>query len=191
MNFSEMRIDGAYTIDIERQLDERGFFARAWCQKEFAQRGLAAELSQVSIAHTAQRGTLRGLHYQAAPHEESKVVRCTRGAAFVVVADLRRDSATFAQWQGVELTAENHRALYVPPGCAQGYQTLVNDTELLYQMSVPYAPSFGRGVRYDDPLLNIAWPLPIALISAKDEQWPPLVRSQLLPQSISPLQVSP
>src|SRR5262249_54537678 len=140
MKFAPTEINGAFVIDIEPIADERGFFARAWCREEFRRQGLIEDLAQSSIAWSPRRGTLRGLHFLAAPHQEAKLVRATRGAAFVVVADIRQNSSSHGRWIGIELTAENRRSLYVPPGCAQGYQTLVDETEMLYQMSIPYVP---------------------------------------------------
>jgi dTDP-4-dehydrorhamnose 3,5-epimerase len=172
MIFTPLEIDGAYAIDVEPLHDDRGFFARSWCCEEFARRGLAAEVKQTNIAYTLRRGTLRGLHYQAAPYQEAKLVRCTRGAAYVVALDLRPHSASFARWVGAELTAENRRSLYVPRGCAQGYQTLADDTEVFYQMSQSYVPEAGRGVRFDDPMFSVHWPLEVAVISDKDRTWP-------------------
>ncbi|HEV7223981.1 MAG TPA: dTDP-4-dehydrorhamnose 3,5-epimerase [Pirellulales bacterium] len=172
MIFTKTEIAGAWLIDVEPLIDERGFFARSWCQNEFAAHGAASNFVQANLAATRRRGTLRGLHFQAAPCEEAKLVRCTRGAAYVVAADLRHESATYLRWIGVELSAENHRALYVPPGCAQGYQTLADETEMFYQMSQFYAPGMARGVRYDDPALDVAWPLEIAVISEADRNWP-------------------
>jgi dTDP-4-dehydrorhamnose 3,5-epimerase len=172
MIFTKTEITGAWLVDVEPLVDDRGFFARSWCQKEFAAHGAVSACVQTNIAFTLRRGTLRGLHFQAGPHEESKLVRCTRGAAYVVAADLRGDCSTYLRWMGVKLTAENHRGLYVPPGCAQGYQTLVDETEMFYQMSQFYAPAMARGVRYDDPTFNIAWPLEVAVISEADRNWP-------------------
>jgi len=173
MRFSKAKLEGSYLVDLEPIVDERGFFARAWCQREFAARAAVVELAQVNMAFTRRRGTLRGLHYQEHPFEEAKLVRCIRGAAHVVAVDLRPDSPTYLGWEGVDLTADNRRALYVPQGCAQGYQTLVDDTELLYQMSQFYTPSAARGVRYDDPAFGIEWPLDIAMISKADGSWAP------------------
>jgi dTDP-4-dehydrorhamnose 3,5-epimerase len=170
--FTATEIEGVCLIDVEPIVDDRGFFARAWCRDEFAARGLFGEIAQASIAFTAARGTLRGLHCQLPPHEETKLVRCTRGAAFVVAVDLRPDSPTHARWVGAELTMENRRMLYVPKGCAQGYQTLVDDTEMLYQMSVSYKPEAAGGVRYDDPAFSIPWPLEVRMLSSKDRAWP-------------------
>lgn len=172
MIFTPTEIAGAYVIDIQRLADARGFFARAWCQQEFTEHGLAADLSQANIAWSAKRGTLRGLHYQAAPHEEAKLVRCTQGAAYVVAADIRPASPSHGRWIGVDLSADNHRLLYVPKGCAQGYQTLVDNSELFYQMSTAYVPGLNRGIRHDDPHFQIRWPLPVSEISAADASWP-------------------
>ena len=172
MIFTPVEIEGVWLVDLEPVCDERGFFARSWCREEFARGGLATEVRQTNIACTRRRGTLRGLHYQAAPYEEAKLVRCTRGAAFVVALDLRPESPTYARWVGAELSAENRRAMYVPPGCAQGYQTLADDTEVFYQMSQSYVPEAGRGVRFDDAAFALRWPLEIAAISQKDRSWP-------------------
>jgi dTDP-4-dehydrorhamnose 3,5-epimerase len=172
MIFVPLEIDGAFLIDIEPLGDERGFFARSWCHEEFARRGLATEVRQTNIAYTSRRGTLRGLHYQAFPHEEAKLVRCTRGAAYAVALDLRPGSRSQARWVAAELTAENRRAMYVPPGCAQGYQTLADETEIYYQMSQAYVPQAARGVRFDDPAFALRWPLDVTVISGKDRSWP-------------------
>ncbi|MCC7086365.1 MAG: dTDP-4-dehydrorhamnose 3,5-epimerase family protein [Pirellulales bacterium] len=172
MKFTSTNIAGALVIDLEPQIDQRGFFARAWCREEFARAGLAIDLAQTNIAWTERRGTLRGLHYQLPPREEAKLVRCTRGAAYVAVADIRMDASSRGSWLGVELTAENRRMLYVPPGCAQGYQTLVDGTELFYQMSTSHAPEFAAGIRHDDPSFNIRWPLAVTMISDSDRSWP-------------------
>ena len=175
MHFTATEIAGAWLIDVERSTDERGFFARVWCQREFAAHGYGQPPVQASIAYSERRGTLRGLHYQRAPHQEAKLVRATRGAAYVVAVDLRHTSPSYRRWIGVELSAENRRSIYVPPGCAQGYQTLTDDTEMLYQMSEFYEPSSARGVRYDDPGFAIRWPLDVTLISDKDRHWPTYV----------------
>lgn len=172
MIFTETRVRGAYAIDLERRIDERGFFARTWCQDEFRAHGLIARLAQINVSHNACRGTLRGMHYQQPPHEEVKVVSCTQGAIYDVVVDLRRDSPTYLAWDAVELTAENGRMLYVPAGCAHGFQTLTDDAQLLYLMSEFHSPAQARGVRHDDPALSIAWPLPVTCISDADRRWP-------------------
>lgn len=165
---------GAYLIELEQLEDERGFFARSFCQKEFRERGLDPVVAQCNVSFNRKRGTLRGLHYQAEPHAEAKLVRCTRGAIWDVIVDLRRDSPTARQWHAAELTAENRRALYIPAGLAHGFQTLVDDTEVLYQMSEFFHPESARGVRWDDPALAIRWPIKQAVISPRDLAFPTL-----------------
>lgn len=159
MIFTPTQLAGVWLVDQDRRGDERGWFARTWCAEEFARHGLNPKLTQCSASFNHRRGTLRGMHYQAAPHEEAKLVRCVRGAMFDVALDLRAGSPTFHQWVGVKLTPDNGRALYVPEGCAHGFQTLVADTEVLYQISTPWHPESGRGVRWDDPAFGIQWPL--------------------------------
>jgi dTDP-4-dehydrorhamnose 3,5-epimerase len=171
--FRETALPGTFLVELERHEDERGFFARAWCSREFAQHGLAAELVQCNLVHNDAAGTLRGLHYQVEPSSEAKLVRCVRGALYDVAVDLRPGSPTFRRWVGVELTAENRSALYVPEGCAHGYQTLTDATEALYLTSAFYAPDDERGVRWDDPAFAIEWPEATArTISDKDRSWP-------------------
>jgi dTDP-4-dehydrorhamnose 3,5-epimerase len=171
--FVETALPGAFVVELERREDERGFFARAWCRREFEQHGLAGRLVQCNVSFNKRSGTLRGMHYQVAPHEEAKLVRCTSGAVYDVIVDLRPGSSAFKQWVGVELTAENRRALYVPEGLAHGYQTLVDGTETLYQVSEFYAPESERGVRWDDPAFGIEWPeAPEPTVSEKDRSWP-------------------
>lgn len=173
MIFVETKLKGAFVIDIERREDERGFFARAWCQEEFEARGLKVSLVQANIAFSRKAGTLRGLHYQAKPHEEVKLVRCTRGAVYDVIVDLQPTSSTYLQWVGVELTADNRTMLYVPKGFAHGYQTLADNTEVLYQVSHVYSPESERGIRWDDPAIGIEWPqVDTRIISEKDKCWP-------------------
>jgi dTDP-4-dehydrorhamnose 3,5-epimerase len=172
MLFTETTVSSAYLLDLERRADHRGFFARAWCQKEFEARGITARIAQVNVSANARKGTLRGMHYQLPPHREAKVVSCTRGAIYDVVLDLREESPTFLRWFAAELTAENRRMLFIPEGCAHGFQTLTDDAEVLYLMSEFYAPRHGRGVRYDDPAFGIAWPLPVKCISDADRAWP-------------------
>jgi dTDP-4-dehydrorhamnose 3,5-epimerase len=181
MIFTPTAIEGAYQIDIDPIVDDRGYFARTWCREEFLDHGLIAELCQTSVAWSDVKGTLRGLHYLAPPHVEAKLVRCTRGASFVVIADIRPGSATFGKWLGIELTADNHRQLYMPPGCAQGYQTLADKTEMLYQMSTAFVPGATRGVRYDDPFFQINWPLQVTAISAADRTWPLMASAEVNP----------
>ena len=183
MIFTETKLKGAFVVEVERLGDERGFFARAWCCREFEARGLNPRLVQTNISYNAKKGTLRGLHYQVAPHEEAKVVRCTMGAIHDVIVDVRPDSPTFRQWVAVELTAENRRMLYVPEGFAHGFQTLRDDTEVFYQMSEFFAPQAARGARWDDPAFGIEWPAAgRRIISAKDEGYPAFG-----PASVEPL----
>jgi dTDP-4-dehydrorhamnose 3,5-epimerase len=172
MIFKDTGIDGVLVIEPERHEDERGFFARTWDPDELAERGLNPELAQCSISFNRARGTLRGLHYQAAPHEEAKLVRCTSGAIFDVAVDLRPDSSTFRDWFGVELSAENRLALYVPEGCAHGFLTLADDSEVHYQISQAYVPDAGRGVRWDDPAFAIRWPGDVVVINDRDSSYP-------------------
>jgi dTDP-4-dehydrorhamnose 3,5-epimerase len=171
--FSRTSLQGAFVIEIEPREDERGFFARAWCLREFAENGLNTELVQASIAWSRRKGTLRGLHFQRPPHAETKVIRCTRGAVYDVIVDLRPSSPTHKQWLGVELTADNRRMVYVPEGFAHGYQTLADDTEIFYQVSAFYTPEAEGGVRWDDPAFGIEWPdSESPLLSDKDRAWP-------------------
>jgi len=160
-------------IDLERRTDERGFFARAFCETEFAQRGLVTGFVQGNIATSVRKGTIRGLHYQVAPAEEAKLVRCSRGAIWDVIVDLRPDSKTYLKWCGIELSDANGRQMYVPQGCAHGYQTLIDDAEVSYLVSASYAPAYERGIRWDDPLFNIEWPIVSHVdVSPKDRAWP-------------------
>jgi dTDP-4-dehydrorhamnose 3,5-epimerase len=173
MIFTPTRLKEAVIIDVERREDERGFLARVFCESEFAQHELATRFVQASTIYTASRDTLRGLHYQEAPHREVKLVRCTRGVAHVVIVDLRPESPTHRQWIDVELSPSNGRLVYVPEGFAQGYQTLADDTEVAYQMSHEYVPAAARGVRWDDPAFGIEWPAARRrLISQRDRAWP-------------------
>jgi dTDP-4-dehydrorhamnose 3,5-epimerase len=171
--FNETNIPGAWVIELEQRGDDRGFFARAWCANEFTDQGLNARLVQVNLSFNEMAGTLRGMHYQRKPHEEAKCVRCTRGAIYDVVLDLRPDSPSYKAWFGVELTADNRRMLYVPEGCAHGYQTLSDATETIYQVSEFYAPESEDGVRWDDPTFAIEWPdAGRRMLSPKDAAWP-------------------
>jgi dTDP-4-dehydrorhamnose 3,5-epimerase len=172
MRFTSTPLTGAYLVEIAKIGDERGFFGRSWCRREMAEHGLDGEIAQVNTSFSRARGTLRGLHFQIAPHRESKLVRCTRGAIFDVIVDLRPESPTFRQWFGAELTADNHIALYSPKGFAQGFITLQDDTEITYFASDPYAPGKDRGVRWNDPQFGIQWPLQPVVISDKDREWP-------------------
>jgi len=172
MIFVPTKLEGAFIVEPERLGDERGFFARAWDQKEFGARGLNPQLVQANISFNKEKGTLRGMHYQAAPYEEAKLVRCTKGAIYDVIIDLRPNSPGFEQWLGVELTEDNRRMLYVPEGFAHGYLTLEEDTEIFYQVSQFYAPKFARGVRWDDPAFGISWPAGVRVILERDQQYP-------------------
>ena len=162
-------------IDPEPVEDERGSFARTFCAEEFAARGLETRFVQQSVSHNRRRGTLRGMHYQAAPHSETKLIRCTAGAVYDVLVDLRGESPTFKRWIAVELTARSRRALYVPPGLAHGFLTLEDETEIHYQITPAYRPEASRGVRWDDPSFGIDWPLEPTVISAKDHAYPDYV----------------
>ena len=159
-------------IELERHEDERGFFARSFCRREFEQHGLEACVAQTSVSFSRRRGTLRGLHWQADPHGEAKLVRVTSGAIWDVIVDLRRGSATFGEWLGVELSAENRRSLYVPRGFAHGFQTLVDDVEVFYQMSTEYVPDAQRGARWDDAAFGIAWPIASPILNDRDASYP-------------------
>lgn len=172
MILTETKLKGAFIIEPQKFADARGFFARSWSREEFEARGLNAELAECNISYNNQKGTLRGMHYQAAPHAQAKLVRCTRGAIYDVIIDLRIESATFKQWVGVELTAQNHLMLYVPMEFAHGFQTLQDNTEVLYQMSSPYAPKSARGVRWNDRAFGIEWPSDTRIIIERDGTYP-------------------
>ena len=174
MKFLPTPLAGAYLIELEQLADERGFFARSFCQNEFKAHGLDPVVAQCNVSFSRKRGTLRGLHYQAEPHAEAKLVRCTRGAVWDVIVDFRKGSPTWRKWHAVELTAENRRALYIPAGFAHGFQTLEDDSEVLYQMSDFYHPESARGVRWDDRTLAIRWPIKDAVISPRDRAFPTL-----------------
>ena len=173
MIFTETELPGAYVIDLEPIEDPRGFFARAWSERELAERGLETHIAQCSLSHNTHAGTLRGMHFQRAPHEEVKLVRCTRGAIHDVIVDLRADSPTFRRWIAVELGEDDRRTLYVPRGFAHGFQTLTEDAEVFYMISEPYVPEAAGGVRWDDPAFSIAWPMAEpSQISERDRSWP-------------------
>ena len=175
MKFHSLSVAGAFVIEPQRLEDERGFFARVFCHDEFVAHGLNPRVVQSSISYNRRRGTLRGMHYQTAPHEEAKLVRCTRGRAYDVVLDLRSGSPTRGRWAAAEIGAEDQRMVYVPEGCAHGFQTLEDDTELLYQMSEFFHPECGAGVRWDDPAFGIAWPIADPTISERDRGYAPYV----------------
>jgi dTDP-4-dehydrorhamnose 3,5-epimerase len=170
--FTQTRLAGALVIDPEPHADDRGFFARTFCAREFAEHGLTTTLVQCNVSLNHHQGTLRGMHWQAPPHEEAKLIRCTRGAIHDVIVDLRPGSPTLGEHIGVELTADNRRMLYVPEGFAHGFVTREDDTEVFYQMSAFYEPGAARGMRYDDPAVGIRWPGEVRVVSERDRAWP-------------------
>jgi dTDP-4-dehydrorhamnose 3,5-epimerase len=174
MRFTETKLAGAFIIDLERREDERGFFARAFCQREFAEHGLNTGIAQANVAFNRDAGTLRGMHFQFPPAAETKLVRCTRGAIVDMIVDVRPESPTYLEHVAVELSADNGRALYVPERFAHGYQVLADETETSYQVGEFYAPELEGGLRYDDPRLGLEWPLPVVEMSEKDRAWLPL-----------------
>jgi dTDP-4-dehydrorhamnose 3,5-epimerase len=176
MIFKETKLKGACTIELERIEDERGFFARSWCQKEFDEHGLNPLIVQCNISYNKKKGTLRGMHYQAAPYEEAKIVSCISGAIYDVIIDLRRDSATYCQWFAVELSSDNCRMLYVPVGLAHGFQSLEDNTVVFYQMSEFYHPECARGVRWDDTAFGVKWPIKNSIIAVKDRKFPDFIQ---------------
>lgn len=171
MLFTETKLEGAFVIDVERREDSRGFFARVFCQREMAEHGLKPVIAQANVAFNTRKGTLRGMHFQFPPAAETKLVRCTRGAILDIIVDLRPESPTYLQHVGVELTADNHRALYVPERFAHGYQALEDTTETSYQVGEFYTPGVEGGLLYSDPRLGLRWPLPVTAISEKDAAW--------------------
>ena len=175
MRFIATKLEGAVIVEPERIEDERGFFARTFCRKEFEAHRMNPDIVQCSISFNRRRGTIRGMHYQAAPNQEAKLVRCTRGALYDVIIDLRPDSATFKRWLAAELSEENCRMLYIPEGFAHGFQTLRDETEIFYQMSEFYAPEQARGVRWNDLAFGIEWPIEAAIISETDRRRPDFV----------------
>lgn len=175
MIFRETTLPGVFEIVLEPMRDERGFFARSWCKAECEAHGLDSDIVQCNISHSARRGTLRGMHYQAPPHAEVKIVRCTKGSIYDVVLDLRRDSPTFKKWTAVELSALRRNQLYVPKGFAHGFLTLEDETEVFYQMSASYHADSGRGVRWNDPAFRISWPGDIGIISERDRSYPDFI----------------
>jgi dTDP-4-dehydrorhamnose 3,5-epimerase len=173
MVFKETRLKGAFIIELEKIVDDRGFFSRAWCQKEFEAHGLNPNVVQCNLSFNTSKGTLRGMHYQIAPHEEAKIVRCIRGKVYDVIIDLRLKSPTYLQWIGVEISSENRKMLYVPENFAHGYLTLADNTELFYQVSHFYSPESESGIRWNDRTVNIKWPQTNGLIiTDKDKNWP-------------------
>ena len=178
MIFIETQLKGALVIEPERIADERGFFARTWCQKEFASHGLETRLVQCNISDNPKKGTLRGMHFQTAPCEEVKIVRCTRGKIYDVIIDLRPGSATFKKWFGVALNEEKRNMVYIPKGFAHGFITLLDQAEVFYQMSEFYSPDHARGVRWNDPSFGIHWPAEVRLISERDNRYPDFESTQ-------------
>ena len=172
MRFTELELPGAYLVHLEPHRDERGFFARTWCRREFEEQGLETRVAQRSLSYSKQKGTLRGMHFQAPPRQEVKLVRCARGALHDVIIDLRRESPAFGEHLAVTLDAERRRTLYVPEGFAHGFQTLENGTEVHYQMSEFYSPEHSRGYRPDDPAFDIDWPVEPAIVKDRDLEWP-------------------
>ena len=172
MRLTETRISGAYIIDAERIEDERGFYALAWARTELEVHGLNGDLAQCNFSFNHQKGTVRGMHWQTAPYAETKLVRCIHGGIADVVVDVREDSPTYCQWVAVELTAANHRALYIPEGCAHGFQTLEDATEVFYMITNYYTPSAARGIRWNDPAIGVTWPLAVSVISERDAHYP-------------------
>jgi dTDP-4-dehydrorhamnose 3,5-epimerase len=173
--FTETKLAGAFVIELERHTDERGFFARTFCQQEFEAHGLKAEVAQCNVSFNKRKGTLRGMHYQAAPFAEAKLVRCTAGSIYDVIIDLRPASATFKRHFAVELSAENHRMLYIPEDFAHGFQTLEDNTEVFYQMAQRYSAEHARGVRWNDPAFGIEWPKSERIIIERDRNYPDFV----------------
>jgi dTDP-4-dehydrorhamnose 3,5-epimerase len=172
LRFTELSLQGAYLVEIEPRADERGFFARTFCEDEFAAAGLLSRFPQASISYNARRGTVRGMHFQAAPHEETKLVRCLAGAVHDVIVDLRPASPTYRRSIGLELSAQNRSALYIPRGVAHGFQSLADDSELLYMIDVNYVAEAARGVRWNDPFIDVSWPDPIEVIADRDASFP-------------------
>lgn len=177
MIFTELKLRGAYVIEVERLEDERGYFGRSFCQEEFDRIGLKSRVAQCNVSYNSRKGTLRGMHYQIPPKAEAKLVRCTRGAVHDVIVDLRNDYPTFLRWEAVELTGDDSRMLYVPEGFAHGFQTLEDDSEVFYQMFESYSPEHAHGVRWDDPELSIPWPLPNPIVSERDRAYPLLAHA--------------
>ncbi len=175
MKLVRTKLSGAYIIEAEKIEDDRGFFARTWCEEVFLKKGLISKIVQANLSHNHKAGTLRGMHYQRSPHGEAKIVRCIRGAIFDVIVDLRPDSKTYLKWFGIELSAENYKSLYVPVNFAHGFQTLTDDAEIFYLVSEYYHPESSTGLRYDDPAIEIRWPLGVTEISEKDSAWPDII----------------
>lgn len=179
MKFTETKLKGVCIIEIEKMNDERGFFAREWCQREFQEHGLNEKVAQSSISFNIKKGTLRGMHYQIFPYEEAKLVRCTKGLIYDVIIDLRADSPTFKESFGIELSSENYKMLYIPEGFAHGFITLSDNTEVLYKISEFYTPGSARGLRWNDPAFNISWPMEPLVVSERDRDYPDFSSEQM------------
>lgn len=175
MIFVETKLKGAYVVELEKREDSRGFFTRGWDGNILEQHGLVGSVIQQNIAFSKTKGTIRGLHYQKAPHQETKFIRCTRGSIFDVIVDLRPDSATYKNWFGVQLTQDEYKVLYVPKDFAHGFQSLVDNSEIMYLVSEAYTPAAEAGVRYNDSSIGVEWPLPVSVISEKDASWPDFI----------------
>lgn len=178
MIFTPAKIAGAWLIDLDCKSDDRGFFARAWCEREFAEHGLIKPFVQTNLSHNHRAGTLRGMHFQSEPYPEAKLMRCIAGSIYDAIVDLRPDSPTYLQWTGVELSASNRRMFYVPDGCAHGYQALTDGAEVIYQVTACYTPGFEGGIRWNDPAFAIDWPVREPIVSAKDSSWPDFAPQQ-------------
>ena len=187
MRFIPLKLADAFVVELEKMGDERGYFARSWCVREFAEHGLDSNLVQCNVSFNRHRGTLRGMHFQLPPFSEGKLVRCTRGRMLDVIVDIRPDAPTFLQWTGEELTPDNGRMMFVPKGFAHGFITLADDTEVFYQMTEFYDPGSARGVRWDDPLFGISWPEEPRVMSPKDQGYPPATREMFRPLHSSKL----
>lgn len=174
MRFTPLNINGAWSIEPDKHEDERGWFARVYCERAFSEREMETNFPQHSLSFSREKGTLRGLHYQSEPHSETKLVTCLQGMIWDVLVDLRPNSSTYQCWTGLELSSENGVQLYIPKGCAHGFQTLTDNVLLRYMISQPYAPDFATGLRYDDPSLGITWPANPSVMSEKDRSWPHL-----------------
>jgi dTDP-4-dehydrorhamnose 3,5-epimerase len=185
MKFTETALSGSYIIEIDKLNDGRGFFGRSWCSGEMKQHGLKEDIAQINTSRSKHKGTLRGLHYQVAPYQECKMIRCTRGAIFAFIVDLRPSSSTFLQWFGTELTEDNHKSLYSPEGFAQGFITLVDDSEITYLTTRPYAPGYDWGVRWNDPQIQVQLPINVVAISDKDKNWPDFTKAYLDKQKLA------
>lgn len=189
MIFNSTPIDGAYLIDLEKRCDERGFFARSFCREEFGRMGLETCFPQMNVSYNRARWTMRGMHYQEQPASEVKIVTCMSGALFDVVLDLRRQSASYAEWFGAELSSANRRMMYVPAGCAHGFLTLADNTDVLYLMSASHAPNLERGIRWNDPHFRIRWPHEPSVISARDREFADYApNGNILASSLEPAQ---